>query len=488
MTQELAHIIPSHLITKIHGATDLEINGLEIDSRKVSNGVLFAALKGTQVDGHKFIETAIKNGATAILCEDLPKQLVPGVTYLETLDCAETIGNIAAEFYENPSQNLVLIGITGTNGKTSTATLLKNAVTHIGCKAGLISTVQIEIDQEIIPATHTTPDAISIQRLLAQMIDASCEYVFMEVSSHAIHQKRIAGLSFRGAVFTNITHDHLDYHKTFDQYLKAKKALFDNLPAKAFALTNTDDKNGKIIVQNTKASKLTYSLRTLATYRTKILEQDFTSMLLELNGKEVYTPISGTFNAYNITAVFGTLEQLGFDTEEILVALSKSKGAEGRLEWIKNQKNKVGIVDYAHTPDALENVLKSIKQINTSNGAIITVIGCGGDRDREKRPKMARIASELSDRVILTSDNPRSEDPDTIISEMEMGIPIHKKLSALSITDRKNAIKTACSLSQEGDLILVAGKGHEKYQDIKGKKYPFDDKAVLQEFLMQENN
>lgn len=488
MTQELSHIIPSLLITKKHGDLGVEINGIEIDSRKVSDGVLFAAIKGTQVDGHRFIDTAIKNGAVAILCENLPEKLSPGVVYLETLDCAETMGKMASEFYENPSQNLVIIGITGTNGKTSTATLLKNAVSHMGHKAGLISTVQIEIDQEIIPATHTTPDAVSIQRILAQMVDAECEYVFMEVSSHAIDQKRIAGIDFRGAVFTNITHDHLDYHKTFDQYLKAKKALFDGLPAKAFALVNVDDKNGKVMVQNSKAQKFTYSLRAMAAYKTKILEQDFTSMLLELNGKEVYTPISGTFNAYNITAVYGTLEQLGFTTEEILIAISQSKGAEGRLEWIKNKKNQVGIVDYAHTPDALENVLKSIKQINTSNGAIITVVGCGGDRDREKRPKMAQIASELSDRVILTSDNPRSEDPETIISEMETGIPLHKKLSVLSITDRKNAIKTACSLSQEGDLILVAGKGHEKYQDIKGEKRPFDDKAVLREFLMQENN
>lgn len=488
MTQELSHIIPSLLITKKHGDLGVEIKGIEIDSRQVGDGVLFAAIKGTQVDGHQFIDTAIKNGAVAILCENLPENLSPGVVYLETLDCAETMGKMASEFYENPSQNLVVIGITGTNGKTSTATLLKNAVSHMGHKAGLISTVQIEIDQEIIPATHTTPDAVSIQRILAQMVDAECEYVFMEVSSHAIDQKRIAGIDFRGAVFTNITHDHLDYHKTFDQYLKAKKALFDSLPAKAFALVNVDDKNGKVMVQNSKAQKFTYSLRAMAAYKTKILEQDFTSMLLELNGKEVYTPISGTFNAYNITAVYGTLEQLGFTTEEILIAISQSKGAEGRLEWIKNQKNQVGIVDYAHTPDALENVLKSIKQINTSNGAIITVVGCGGDRDREKRPKMAQIASELSDRVILTSDNPRSEDPEAIISEMETGIPLHKKLSVLSITDRKNAIKTACSLSQEGDLILVAGKGHEKYQDIKGEKRPFDDKAVLREFLIQENN
>lgn len=467
---------------------DIDIAGIEIDSRKVGKDSLFAAIKGTQVDGHRFIDTAIKNGASAILCEDLPDALNPEVTYLQTLDCAEALGRMAAEFYENPSQNLVLIGITGTNGKTSTATLLKNAVSNMGHKAGLISTVQIEIGDQIIPATHTTPDAVSLQRLLAQMVESDCEYVFMEASSHAIDQKRIAGLNFRGAVFTNITHDHLDYHKTFDHYLKAKKRLFDILPSKAFALVNADDKNGKVMVQNSKAKKLTYSLRTLADYRAKILEQDFTSMQLELNGREVYTPISGTFNAYNISAVFGTLDQLGFNTEEILVALSQSRGAEGRLEWIKNHKNQVGIVDYAHTPDALENVLKSIKQINTSNGAIITVVGCGGDRDREKRPKMARIACELSDKVILTSDNPRSEDPETIITEMEKGIPIHKKLNVLSISDRKNAIKTACSLSQEGDLILVAGKGHEKYQDIKGEKHPFDDKAVLQEFLIPENN
>lgn len=483
----LQDILPLSLIGAVHGDTERAIDGLAIDSREVGPGFLFAALKGTQVDGHTYIRTAISKGATAILCEDLPETLDEGVVYITSLNSTLAIGHIASEYYDNPSRQMKVVAITGTNGKTSTATLLKNATTHLGVKTGLLSTVQIEIGSEIIPTTHTTPHAIAIQQVMAQMVEAGCEYVFMEASSHAIEQNRIAGIDFDGAVFTNLTHDHLDYHKTFSNYLKAKKLLFDRLPAKAFALTNTDDKNGKVMLQNSKAKKRSYSLKALSTYKTKILEQDFTSMLLEINETEVYVPISGTFNAYNLTAAFGTLVELGFSTEEALLALSQSKGAEGRLDWIMGSDKKVGIVDYAHTPDALENVLKALKTMNTHNGNIITVIGCGGDRDRAKRPVMAAIAAEMSSRLILTSDNPRTEDPEAILREMEAGVPLHRRLNTLTITDRRNAIKTACSFAQKGDLILVAGKGHEKYQEVHGVKNPFDDKEVLKEFLATEN-
>lgn len=483
----LQDILPPSLIESVHGDTEKAINGLAIDSREVEAGFLFAALKGTQVDGHNYIGTAIEKGATAILCEQLPDTLAEGVTYIRCLNGALTLGHLASEYYDNPSQQMKVVAITGTNGKTSTATLLKNATTQLGYKTGLLSTVQIEIGSDIIPATHTTPHAIAIQKVMAQMVEAGCEYVFMEASSHAIEQNRIAGIDFDGAVFTNLTHDHLDYHKTFDNYLKAKKLLFDRLPAKAFALTNTDDKNGNVMLQNTKARKCSYSLRSLSTYKTKVLEQDFTSMLLEINETEVYVPISGTFNAYNLTAAFGSLSELDFSAEDVLLALSQSKGAEGRLDWVMGSDKKVGIVDYAHTPDALENVLKALKAMNTNNGNIITVVGCGGDRDKAKRPIMGKIAAEMSGQLILTSDNPRGEDPEVILQEMESGVPLHRRLNALTISDRRNAIKTACSLAQKGDLILVAGKGHEKYQEVKGVKHPFDDKEVLKEFLVTEN-
>lgn len=486
--KQLSNILNEVAVAKIIGNAEQSVLDITLDSRAVAENFLFAAIKGTQVDGHKFIDKAIDLGATSILCENLPNNIRKGITYITCLDASLALGQIASAFYEHPSKEMKVIAVTGTNGKTSVATVLKNAFTSLGYKVGLISTVKNEIGSEVIPATHTTPNSVALQSLFSQMAESGCDYVFMEASSHAIYQKRIAGVDFDGAIFTNLSHDHLDYHGTFDNYIKAKKALFDFLPAKAFALTNIDDKNGRIMLQNTKARKRTYSLRSLADYKTKVLEQDFTSMLLEVNGHEVYTPLSGNFNAYNLTAVYGTLIEMGIETEEALVAISQSKGAEGRLEWIKNSRDQVGIVDYAHTPDALENVLAALKKMNTSGGAIITVIGCGGDRDTTKRPKMAQIACELSDRTIITSDNPRSEDPDAIISQMEAGIPIHKKLSTLSITDRRNAIKTACSLAQEGDLILVAGKGHEKYQDIKGVKHPFDDKAILQEFLLTDKN
>lgn len=480
--------MPEQFITKIIGDSNISIEGITLDSRQIKANYVFAALKGTQVDGHRFIEKAIELGATAVLCEDLPENFRKGITYLKCVDSTLCLGHLASAYYNHPSKEMKVIGVTGTNGKTSVATVLKNTFSQLDFKCGLISTVQNEIGNEIVPTTHTTPDAVSLQALFSSMVESGCDYVFMEASSHAIHQNRIAGVDFDGVIFTNISHDHLDYHGTFDNYIKAKKALFDQLKGEAFALTNIDDKNGRVMLQNTKARKKTYSLRSLADFKTKILEQDFTSMLLEINGQEVYTPISGNFNAYNLTAVYGSMIEMGIEECEALIAISKAKGAEGRLDWMKNNKNQVGVVDYAHTPDALENILKAIKSMNTTGGNIITVVGCGGNRDKEKRPKMAQIACELSERVILTSDNPRNEEPETILEEMEMGVPIHKKLNVLTITDRKNAIKTACSLAQEGDLILVAGKGHEKYQEIKGVKHPFDDKAILQEFLIAKTN
>ena len=484
----LNNILPLGIKLQIIGSADIEISKIAIDSRKVVENCLFAAIPGSLVDGHQFIDKAIQQGAIAVLCEKLPTNLINGICYLVAQNAAACVGQIAAAFYGNPSKSLELIGITGTNGKTTVSTILKNACTSLGFKCGLISTVQIEIGDEIIPATHTTPDSITLQETLAKMLDANCSHVFMEVSSHALSQFRTAGVYFRGAVFTNLTHDHLDYHKTFDNYLRAKKSLFDGLSSSAFALINSDDKNGMVMLQNTKAIKLKYSLNKLADYKAKILEQDLTGMLLDINGHEFYTTVSGLFNAYNLAASYGVLEQLGFENDEILIALSKAKGAEGRLDWILGKNEVVGIVDYAHTPDALENVLKTIKQMNAKNGNIITVIGCGGNRDVTKRPIMAKIAAENSNRVILTSDNPRNEDPDNILNEMEAGIPIHKRMNCLTITDRKNAIKTACSFAVKGDLILVAGKGHEKYQEIKGQKHPFDDKAVLKEFLTKQLN
>lgn len=486
MSQALQNILPQGV--EVFGDTQQNISGIELDSRLVKSGFLFAALRGTQVDGHSFIAKAIENGAKAVLCEDLPIEEHPDVTFIKSEDSAQTLGEMASAFYGHPSKNFKLIGITGTNGKTTTATLLKNALTFLGYKTGLISTVQIEIGDDIIPATHTTPDSVSLQKTMAQMSDARCQYVIMEVSSHAIHQRRIAGLEFTGALFTNISHDHLDYHKTFAEYIKAKKGLFDQLPKTAFAITNSDDRNGDVMLQNCKGKKRTYSLKKLATYKAKILEQDFTGMSLEINGIEFYAQVSGTFNGYNLTAAFGTLKELDFSDEDALTALSQSKGAEGRLDWLLGHNRIVGIVDYAHTPDALENILRTLQGINTAKGQLITVVGCGGNRDKEKRPVMARIAAEMSDRVILTSDNPRDEDPDTIITEMEQGLPLHKRMNALTISDRKSAIKTACSLANQGDLVLVAGKGHEKYQEIKGEKRPFDDKALLQEFLNIKNN
>jgi UDP-N-acetylmuramoyl-L-alanyl-D-glutamate--2,6-diaminopimelate ligase len=393
------------------------------------------------------------------------------------------LGHIASAFYGHPSHDMQVVAATGTNGKTSVVTLLSNAMTNLGYKTGLISTVHIQIGGKTLPSTHTTPHALSLQHLLHLMAEDGCDYVFMEASSHAIDQQRIAGIKFAGAIFTNLTHDHLDYHKTFDNYLKAKKSLFDQLPAPAFALSNADDKNGAVVLQNTKAKRMYYALQQMADFKGRIMEQDFTSMLLFINGQEFYTGLPGTFQAYNLTAAFGAMVLLHVPPDTALLGLSQARGAEGRLQWIKNHRRQVGIVDYAHTPDALDNVLKTLKDLNTQGGNIISVVGCGGNRDREKRPKMAQIASNGSQWVILTSDNPRNEKADDIIAEMEAGIPVHKKLQVMSIADRRTAIKTACALARDGDLILVAGKGHEKYQEIDGVKHPFDDMAILSEYL-----
>jgi UDP-N-acetylmuramoyl-L-alanyl-D-glutamate--2,6-diaminopimelate ligase len=480
----LRDILYNVSIQVVHGSTDTTVNALSIDSRAIGRGDAFIAIKGVHADGHLFIEKALAQGAAAIICEELPASLAEGVSYVQVTDSATAAGIIAGNFYDNPSHKLKLVGITGTNGKTTIATLLFRLFGALRFHCGLLSTVQNQIGDKIIPATHTTPDAIHLNALLAEMVSEGCEYVFMEVSSHAIHQQRIAGLKFAGGIFSNITHDHLDYHKTFDEYIRVKKAFFDGLPASAFALTNLDDKRGNVMLQNTRAKKTSYSLRTVADFKGKILENNLTGLIMSVNEKEVHFRLIGEFNAYNLLAVYGAAILLGQDKDEVLQALSDLSGAEGRFDYIMSVQEKIiGIVDYAHTPDALLNVLATIKKLRKGNEQVITVVGCGGDRDTAKRPIMAAAAAEHSDKVILTSDNPRSEDPAEIIRQMEAGVPVHQKKKTLSITDRKEAIKTACSLANPEDIILVAGKGHEKYQDIQGVKHPFDDKKVLCEML-----
>lgn len=470
-------------ILEISGSLDLELTDVAFDSRKVSKGSLFVAIPGTQVDGHKYISTAIKQGANSVVCMNLPASLEPGITYVKVKDSAVALGYIAANFYDNPSDNLKLVGITGTNGKTTTATLLYNLFSTLGYKTGLLSTIQSKIGTATLEATHTTPDALKINQLLSQMLEEGCDYVFMEVSSHAIEQHRITGLKLTGGVFTNITHDHLDYHGTFKNYLNAKKKFFDDLPSSAFALTNVDDKNGKVILQNTKASKSGYGLKNMAPFKGKVIENHFDGLQMTVNGREVHSLLSGDFNASNLMAVFGAATLLGMDNEEILTAMSTLKGAEGRFNLIRSKSGITGVIDYAHTPDALENVLKTINGLRTQNEQLITVVGAGGDRDKTKRPKMAHVASMLSNTVILTSDNPRTEDPDQILAEMRVGIHPAKTNKTMIINDRKEAIKTAFNLARSGDMILIAGKGHEKYQEINGVKYPFDDKQILTELF-----
>ena len=466
-------------VTAVAGDLEKEITGIQIDSRLIGEGQLFVAIRGTQVDGHKYIGKAIEKGATAILCEEMPEP-IDGVTYIVVSSTEDVVGKVATTFYGNPSKKLKLIGVTGTNGKTTIATLLYNMFREMGHKCGLLSTVCNYIEGEAIPTEHTTPDPIALNQLLARMVDAGCEYAFMECSSHAIHQKRIGGLTFAGGIFTNLTRDHLDYHKTFENYRDAKKQFFDGLPKTAFAIINADDKNGMVMVQNTKACVKTYSTRTMADFKARILECHFEGMYLDIDGREVGVQFIGKFNASNLLAVYGTAVMLGKDPEQILVVLSKLKSVSGRLQPIQSPLGYTAIVDYAHTPDALENVLNAIHEVlNGKTGRVITVCGAGGNRDKGKRPLMAKEAVKQSDQVIITSDNPRFENPDDIINDMMAGVATTQQHKVLRITNRLEAIKTACALAKKGDVILVAGKGHENYQEINGVKHHFDDREVL---------
>ena len=467
---------------KIVGDAEVEITGVNIDSRRIKAGHLFIAMKGTQVDGHQFIAKAIELGAKSILCEDLPES-VTGVTYVQVASTEDAAGKVATLFYGDPSRKLKLVGVTGTNGKTTIATLLYNMFRKFGHKVGLLSTVCNYVDDLPIPADHTTPDPIELNELLAKMVEAGCEYAFMECSSHAIHQKRIGGLKFAGGLFTNLTRDHLDYHKTFENYRNAKKAFFDGLPKDAFAITNADDKNGMVMVQNTKATVKTYSTRTLADFRARILECHFEGMYLEIDGREVGVQFIGKFNVSNILAVYGAAVMLGKKPEDILLVLSTLHSVSGRLEPIRSPEGFTAIVDYAHTPDALANVLNAIHEVLDGKGHVITVCGAGGNRDKGKRPLMAQEAVRQSDRVIITSDNPRFEEPQAIINDMLAGLNDQQLRKVISITDRKEAIRTACMMAKRGDVVLVAGKGHEDYQEIKGVKHHFDDKEVLRDIF-----
>ncbi len=468
-------------VVEIHGNENREVSELVIDSRKVTANSLYMAMRGTVVDGHSFITSAIEKGATTIVCEELPEVLDENVTYIKVKDSSKALGHLASNFYGNPSQQLKLIGVTGTNGKTSVSTLLFDVFTNLGYPSALLSTVEIRIGEEIIPATHTTPDVITINKILAEAVEKGCEYAFMEVSSHGIAQNRIEGLHFKVAGFTNLTHDHLDYHKTFEEYLKTKKRFFDQLEDTAIAITNVDDKNGNVMLQNTKAKKKSYALKTIADYHGKLLEVDFNGMLLNFNGKEFWTTLTGKFNVYNLLLVFGIASELGFEQDEILQAISKLKRVSGRFETFKSDGGIFFIVDYAHTPDALENILDSINDIRTKNERLITVFGCGGDRDHSKRPEMGNIATKKSTLAIITSDNPRTEDPGQIIKEIEAGVEPQNFSKYTSIPDRKEAIKMAIKFAEPKDIVLVAGKGHETYQDINGVKHHFDDKEVINE-------
>lgn len=472
-------------IEEVVGSTNVAIENICIDSRLAKKFSLFIAVKGTQMDGHEYISQAVGQGSLAIICEVLPEKLVKDVNYIQVKNSRYAAGVIAANFYGNPSDNLKLIGITGTNGKTTCATLLYELFIALGYKVGLLSTVRNLINGTEVEATHTTPDPISLNQLLADMLEAGCSHCFMEVSSHALDQHRVAGLIFTGAIFTNITHDHLDYHGTFDHYIRSKKMLFDQLPKDAFALINLDDRNGEVMVQNSKAKLITYGLKSMADRKAKILENNLTGLILNIDGQEVITRLIGSFNAYNILCVYGAAIELKEEKLQVLTTLSNLHSPEGRFQFVKTENNILGIVDYAHTPDALENVLSTIHELRTGNEKLITLIGCGGDRDKTKRPEMARIAAEGSDKVILTSDNPRSEDPQQILEDMKAGLDPVTRRKTVSILDRAEAIRTACMLAQPDDIILVAGKGHEKYQEIKGEKHPFDDLKVLTENLKQ---
>ena len=474
-------------IEAVHGTTDIAISKIEFDSRKVELNDVFVAIKGTLSDGHQFIDKALQQGAIAIVCEEFPSVIVNGVTYIKVKDSNEALAFLAANYYENPSENIRLVGVTGTNGKTTIASLLYQLFKKAGYKVGLLSTVKIMVDEQEFKATHTTPDSLTINKYLDLMVQEGCEFCFMEVSSHGVHQKRTEALRFEGGVFTNLSHDHLDYHNTFAEYRDVKKSFFDSLNKNAFALTNIDDKNGAVMLQNTKAKKLSYALKSYADYKAQILENQLSGLLLKINDNEVWVKLIGSFNAYNLLAIYGVAIELGIEKMEALRLLSELESVSGRFQFIVSDSKITAIVDYAHTPDALENVLKTIEDIRTKNEQLITVVGCGGDRDKTKRPIMANIASSMSDKAIFTSDNPRTENPETIIEEMEKGVEPQNFKKTVSILDRKQAIKTACQLANPNDIILIAGKGHETYQEINGVRYDFDDLKIVTELLQQLN-
>ena len=476
---KLKDILTNCNLKDIVGEKDRDIIGIAFDSRKATEGTMFFAVKGTQVDGHDYIDKAVENGAAAVVCEKLPKAMADAVTYIQVENSAYALGVGASNFFGNPSEKLRLVGVTGTNGKTTIATLLYRLFTDAGYPSGLLSTIENIIGRDVVPSTHTTPDPIELNTLLQKMVEKGCEYAFMEVSSHSVAQDRIAGLHFAGGIFTNLTHDHLDYHKTMANYRDAKKKFFDSLPQSAFALTNLDDKNGAVMLQNTRAKKLSYALKHDADFKGIVMESHFDGMMMKVNGTEVFTQLVGGFNASNLLAIYGAASALGFDKNELLVEISKLRGANGRFDMVYSEQGIIGIVDYAHTPDALENVLKTINEVRCHKEVLITVVGCGGNRDATKRPEMAAVAVKMSDRVILTSDNPRNEDPDEIIRQMKAGIDAADSRKVLSITNRREAIRTAVALAQRGDIILLAGKGHENYQEINGVKNHFDDKEEL---------
>ena len=470
-------------ILQVFGSTHVAIEHITMDSRDVKPFSLFVAVCGVTVNGHDYIDKAIASGAVAIICEKIPDYPTGNITFIQVPNSAESLGYIASNFFDNPSDKIQLVAVTGTNGKTTIATLMHRLARKMGFKAGLLSTVVNKINDSDIPSTHTTPNAIALNALLADMVNAGCTYCFMEASSHALHQHRLTGVQLRGALFTNITHDHLDYHKTFNEYIKAKKILFDMLPSSAFAITNTDDRHGDIMVQNCKGKVKTMALHSMADYRAKVLENSFTGLHLVIDNHDVYTQLIGGFNAYNILSVYAAAMELGLDKMEVLTAISALQAPDGRFQFIKTPNGITAVVDYAHTPDALKNVLKTIADIRTGNEQVISLVGCGGDRDKTKRPEMARIAAEWSNRVVLTSDNPRSEDPETIIQEMKEGLDSVMMKKTLALTDRREAIKLACTLANAGDIILIAGKGHERYQEIAGVKHPFDDFQLVSETL-----
>jgi UDP-N-acetylmuramoyl-L-alanyl-D-glutamate--2,6-diaminopimelate ligase len=483
----LRDILYKVAIEQVKGSTDIDVAKIEFDSRKVGEGDAFVAIRGTLSDGHAYIEKAISLGATSVVCEELPEHVADGITYVVVNNTHAALAYMAANFYGNPSESLKLVGVTGTNGKTTIATLLYQLFKNAGYKSGLLSTVKIMVDETEYPATHTTPDSLTINRYLREIVNEGCDYCFMEVSSHGIHQHRTSGLLFAGGIFTNLSHDHLDYHATFAEYRDVKKSFFDHLPKTAFAITNADDKNGPVMLQNTVAKKFAYSLKSFADYKAQILENQLSGLLLKINGQEVWVKLIGTFNAYNLLAIYGTAINLGLEEIEVLRLLSELESVSGRFQFIVSPSKITAIVDYAHTPDALENVLKTIEDIRTRNEKLITVVGCGGDRDKTKRPEMAKIASSMSDQAIFTSDNPRGEVPEEIIEDMEKGVEPQDYKKTVAIIDRKQAIKLACQLAKPNDIILIAGKGHETYQEIKGVKYDFDDMEVVKELLNQLN-